>query len=78
VPVVVSDGTPWKQVDQVDCGRCVPNTPEELAKAIDSLSDARLYEMGLRGRNWMQKEFGWSVVAQVMLATYRELIESNS
>lgn len=77
VPVVVSDGTPWKQVDQMGCGRCVPNTPEELAKAIDSLSDARLDEMGLRGRNWMQKEFGWSVVAEEMLAMYRQLIESN-
>ena len=75
VPVIVGDGTPWKQVDQIGCGRCVPNSPDELAKAIEALSDAPLNEMGLRGRAWMQKEFGWDVVAERMFATYRELVE---
>lgn len=75
VPVIVGDGTPWKQVDGKGCGRCVPNSPEELAKAIDSLSESPLGEMGLRGRSWMQREFGWDVVAREMLATYRELID---
>ena len=74
VPVVVGDGTPWKQVDQIGCGRCVRNSPDELAKAIEALSDAPLNEMGLRGRAWMQKEFGWDVVAERMLAIYKELI----
>jgi glycosyltransferase involved in cell wall biosynthesis len=75
VPVVVGDGTPWKQVDRIGCGRCVPNSPDELAKAIEALGDAPLNEMGLRGRDWMQREFGWGLVAEQMLATYRELIE---
>lgn len=75
VPVLVGDGTPWKQVDQIGCGRCVPNSPDQLAKAIAALGDAPLREMGLRGRDWMQKEFGWSVVAEQMLETYRELVE---
>lgn len=76
VPVVVGDGTPWKQVDQIGCGRCVPNTAEDLAQAIESLVHAPLGEMGLRGRSWMQKEFGWGVVAEKMLATYRELVKA--
>lgn len=75
VPVIVGDGTPWKQVDQIGCGRCVPNSPDQIARAIEALGDAPLREMGLRGRDWMQKEFGWSVVAEQMLVTYRELIE---
>ena len=75
VPVIVGDGTPWKQVDQIGCGRSVRNTPDELAKAIEALSDAPLSEMGLRGREWMQREFSWDVVAQEMIATYRELIK---
>jgi glycosyltransferase involved in cell wall biosynthesis len=74
VPVLVGDGTPWKQVDKIGCGRCVANTPDELANAIEALSTAPLREMGLRGRAWMQKEFSWSTVAEQMLATYRELI----
>jgi glycosyltransferase involved in cell wall biosynthesis len=74
VPVVVGDGTPWKQVDQIGCGRCVRNSPDELAKAIEALGDAPLNEMGLRGRDWMQREFGWDTVGKNMAATYRELI----
>lgn len=73
VPVIVGDGTPWKQVDQIGCGRCVPNSPEELGKAIEALSNASLDEMGLRGREWMQREFSWDVVAERMFQTYREL-----
>lgn len=75
VPVLVGAGTPWKQVEKIGCGRCVANTPDELAKAIDALSTAPLREMGLRGRAWMQQEFSWSTVAEQMLRTYRELIE---
>lgn len=77
VPVIVGDGTPWKQVDKMGCGRCVANTPDALAQAIEALSDAPLREMGLRGRAWMQEEFSWSTVAEQMLATYRELIECS-
>ncbi|MEK6334895.1 MAG: glycosyltransferase [Acidobacteriota bacterium] len=74
VPVIVGNGTPWKQVDQIGCGRCVSNSPDELAKAIDALDDAPLREMGQRGRLWMQRDFEWSVVAEEMLATYQELV----
>jgi glycosyltransferase involved in cell wall biosynthesis len=76
VPVIVGDGTPWKQVDEIACGRCVPNTPEGLARAIEALSESPLREMGLRGRSWMEREFGWEAVAQNMAVTYRELIAS--
>ena len=78
VPVVVGDGTPWKQVDQIGCGRCVRNSPDELAKAIEALSGAPLTEMGLRGREWMQREFGWDVVAEQMLDTYNEVVKRRS
>ncbi|MFS8086975.1 MAG: glycosyltransferase, partial [Acidobacteriota bacterium] len=73
VPVIVGDGTPWKQVDEIGCGRCVGNSPDELAGAIEALGDAPLQEMGSRGRDWMRKDFGWHVVAEQMIETYREL-----
>ena len=75
VPVVVSAGTPWKQVDEIGCGKFVVNSPKELATAIKALGNAPLGEMGQRGRNWMQREFGWDVVAKEMIATYRGLID---
>jgi hypothetical protein len=30
--------------------------------------------MGLRGRNWMEKDFSWESVSSKMLALYRECI----
>ncbi len=34
-------------------------------------------EMGRRGREWMKREFSWPVIAEQMVAQYRELVESN-
>jgi len=70
VPVIVGDGTPWKQVDQIGCGRCVRNSPDELAKAIEALNDAPLNEMACAvgmdaERIWVGRGCG------EMLATYR-------
>ena len=78
LPVIVGADTPWKQVDAIGCGRCVPNDPAELANAIEALRDAPLEEMGRRGRQWMQEEFDWDVVAGKMAMTYQDLIRTRS
>jgi len=64
VPVIVSDGTPWKRVEEIGCGIMCSNSPEELAKAIQRVSGLDLRSMGERGREWMKSEFSWSQCAK--------------
>ena len=76
VPVIASRGTPWSRLEEVGCGLWVENDPESLAAAIQRISTMPLREMGLRGREWMQREFGWDSLAEKMTQVYRDLLAS--
>jgi hypothetical protein len=47
-----------------------------LASAIREISGMPLREMGLRGRDWMLREFTWDSVGQRMLDLYGELVRT--
>jgi glycosyltransferase involved in cell wall biosynthesis len=63
VPVIVSRGVPWSEVEQRQCGRWVDNSPASLADAIASIQHRDLAAMGAAGRRWMEADFGWSGIA---------------
>jgi len=71
VPVIASKGTPWRRLEEMQCGLWVDNDPESLAVAIRSISTMQLQNMGLRGREWMQNEFSWHSVTKQMLDLYQ-------
>lgn len=73
VPVIASRGTPWKHVEDVGCGVWVDNDPENLARAIIQMGQMPLQEMGQRGREWMEKEFAWPLIAEKMMRVYQKL-----
>jgi len=72
VPVIASKGTPWNRLEEMKCGLWVDNDPPILADAIRSINTMPLEEMGLLGREWMQKEFSWRSVSEKMLNLYHE------
>jgi glycosyltransferase involved in cell wall biosynthesis len=74
VPVIASTGTPWSDVVERDCGEWVDNSPESLAASVLRMRHKRLAEMGMRGRDWMQRAFGWEAIAAEMHALYVRLI----
>lgn len=77
VPVVVSKGAPWEQVEKFGCGLWVENTPEKLATALARIGAQDLASMGMRGRQWMQTGFGWDSVARRMYEQYQKLCHAN-
>jgi glycosyltransferase involved in cell wall biosynthesis len=78
VPVIASRGTPWQAIEQRGCGLWIDNSPESLAAGIAQMRSAPLREMGVRGREWMQRDFSWDTIGARMLAVYRELAERNA
>jgi glycosyltransferase involved in cell wall biosynthesis len=70
VPVIASKGTPWSRLEQMKCGLWVDNDPQTLADAIRSISTMPLQDMGLIGREWMEREFSWRSVTEQMLDLY--------
>lgn len=76
LPVIASKGTPWSEMELRQCGLWVENDPDSLASAIREISGMPLREMGLRGRDWMLREFTWDSVGQRMLDLYGELVRT--
>lgn len=73
VPVITTFGTPWEIVRQHRCGWWIDIGVEPLARALKeatSLSHERLREMGMRGRDMIQRNYSWTQIADQMLAVY--------
>ncbi len=77
VPVIVSQGLPWDDVADRDCGLVVPNDINSLAAAIDRVRHLNLPQMGQNGRRWMEEQFSWDHVAERMHGVYRALTDPN-
>ena len=77
VPVIASQGTPWAEVTDRNCGLWVKNDPTSLAVAITTLKKVDLEGMGKRGREWMEKSFGWNHVADTMYSLYVRLVNGH-
>ena len=76
-PVVVSRGAPWAALEPEGCGWWVYNGVTTLAAALDAamqLPQDQLAAMGLRGRVWMDRDFGWNAIGKKMDAAYRWLV----
>jgi glycosyltransferase involved in cell wall biosynthesis len=78
VPVIASQGTPWKRIEEIGCGLWVNNNPDTLAEAIKRITLMPRLEMGRKGREWMQKEFSWNSVTEKMLGVYRDLVQPEA
>ena len=76
MPVIVSRGTPWQEVEERQCGWWVENDPETLARTIVemmALSEDERCAMGARGREWIRRDFSWESVGREMLSAYEWL-----
>jgi glycosyltransferase involved in cell wall biosynthesis len=78
VPVIASRGTPWREVETIGCGMWVENDPASLAVAIERIRHQPLDTMGEKGREWMEKEFSWTDVAEKMVRLYQRLAPAGA
>ena len=79
-PAVVSRGAPWAGLETEGCGWWIDNDAESLTAALDEamqLSPSQLQAMGLRGRAWMDRDYGWSGIGKKMITAYQWLIEGG-
>jgi len=73
-PAVVSHGAPWAGLETEGCGWWIPNDADSLRATLHaamSKSTNSLNEMGAKGRAWMERGFGWGVIAMQMETAYR-------
>jgi glycosyltransferase involved in cell wall biosynthesis len=75
-PAIVTRGAPWAGLVDHGAGWWIDIGVEPLVAALQealALPDARLGEMGCRGREWMARDFSWEAIGRNMAEFYRWL-----
>jgi glycosyltransferase involved in cell wall biosynthesis len=79
LPVIASNFPLWKDiVEGNNCGFCVdPLNPKKIGELIQYLIDNPLKseELGLNGRNVIEKKFNWFVEEKKLLSVYEKLLK---
>lgn len=77
VPVVITQNTPWDEVERRQCGWRIQRTSKALRIALReamALTDAERHAMGRRGQAWISSDFTWAESARKMEITYRWIL----
>ncbi len=74
VPALVTDSTPWRDLNSDDLGWCVPwNDYSRALVTATSETPTALHNRGNRARDWVLREFSWDKSARTLAAFYTEL-----
>jgi glycosyltransferase involved in cell wall biosynthesis len=77
-PVITTRGTPWREIEEHDCGLWIHDDPQTLERILAEATATeaeRLREMGRNGRRLIQAKYTWKRVAAETLALYRSILE---
>jgi glycosyltransferase involved in cell wall biosynthesis len=80
VPVITTQGTPWKELEDHSCGWWIPVGTDPLAEALRqamALSDQQRQEMGRRGRRMVEEKYTWQSVAKQMKDLYLWILDGG-
>ena len=79
VPVITTKGTPWTELESVNCGKWIDIGIVQLAAALQecmAMSDDERRQMGERGRRLVEENYTWGAVVKAMVKGY-ELVTSG-
>ena len=77
VPVITTTKTPWQDLEQKQCGWYINPDQNALENALKNAMEQplnTLEEMGKNGRKWMQEDYSWEHVTEMMQKTYKWML----
>jgi len=80
-PAIVTRGAPWQGLERHGAGWWIDDGVDPLAAALSvAMAESRdaLRARGVRGRDWMLRDFAWTRVGSMMDRTYRWLLEGGT
>jgi glycosyltransferase involved in cell wall biosynthesis len=79
-PVIASQGCPWSGIIAEGCGWWPETSIEAISVALQeatSLDGLSLKRMGMRGHEWIRRDFSWESTSKQMIKLYLSLTNSN-
>ena len=76
VPVITTHATPWREVQENDCGWWIPTGVDALTEALataTSRTAGELRDMGERGRELVLANYSWTVAAEKLISAFEWL-----
>lgn len=80
VPVIVTKGAPWGELEQNKGGWWIDIGLGPLVACLEkalTVSPENLSEMGLHGRAWMKNEYSWDKIGLRMLEVYNWVLKGG-
>lgn len=80
IPVITTQGAPWPDLIEWECGWWIPIDASHLANALRealALPDSVRQEMGEKGKRLIQSKYTWEEVASQMTAVYDWIIRKD-
>lgn len=78
VPALVTDGTPWREINTDDRGWCVSwSDYASTLRAATAATPEQLRRRGARARDWVVAEYAWEKSAETLAEFYRTLLNSR-
>jgi glycosyltransferase involved in cell wall biosynthesis len=78
-PVITTTGTPWREVQEYDCGWWVrPDALEPALEEATALGADVLQAKGKRGQRLIEEKYSWGEVAARTVSLYRSILSGNS
>ena len=77
LPVITTQGAPWKILEEERCGWWVPVSVDGIMNALEDgtrRSPEELSVMGARGRKVVEERFAWDGIASEMISCYNWLL----
>ena len=80
LPVVCTKGAPWSCINDVGAGFWVDVSVDGVADGLSRLmgvDERQRYEMGARGRRWIEVNLKWSEIARNMVTYYNQICSAK-
>ena len=81
VPVIASTGMPWSELPENDCGWWINNDQKSINQTIlkaSELGPTKLYEMGIKGRDLMIRNYSVESLGKRMKILYEWIINGGT
>lgn len=79
-PAIATKGCPWEGLVTNKCGwwtEVGADAIEKQLREVLKMEPEELKEMGLRGREWMKRDYVWEGIGRKMLAAYEWLVNGG-